>query len=592
MADGNPMITPTQGWRVTGPGGKALRSLVMNQTRSQLLAEAASLTPDYNKLVETFQKNNLSPATTKMYASAINNEMQDYLTKYRDNPFYAFSREGRDKASKLQRLASDPTFKYDASAYESSKKEYEKAGETLKDYNYDNGYIFVQDKNNPGEFKKISAFDTYDPEKHNAMTADDEYNVLTGHLGFADGREAFKVNMSKISDVRDRLNKEFNDSGYLRKEMEDMDMKTNYYTVMNKFNSFMEKLPLSESDKNAIMSKYIGDKISAGQKPSKKEAQEYMFNFVKDIADFKIYSDEKPSSTSGDGTTGKGTKGVIPLSVFEQNAMTGKPLSFSIDNGRGAAASIPVRHIDSTDFLSSDKKIKTKDFGEQPVRNARDLKFMKVIGQDNLYIPDMTPEGMGKLVPMPASVKQMLGELVMKDGESVYQTMFKDVGDGSHQLIGVGETKASPQNVKSAVFTNFNFLAGRIDKRYEAAYDALALLGYMPNDISEKEWKDIYDNSTDVNKDEDTSSWYNPYNIGQRITSSPIYQSFKIPIFGEYQNEASFNSLYNMPTAFGPKSELVVGPKVQQDNTVNPFVDRQREMTLGQFPGMSSLNNP
>lgn len=316
-------LTPTRGWRVYGPSSRTMAKMMRQETHSQLLQKAASLTPDYGKVIEGIQKYKVDPVTAKWFENEANSKMQGYVNKFQENPFYAFSREGRETVSSLQRLANDPRLQYAESAYDMSKKEYEKHDEELQTINYNDGTVMVYD-NETGKAKRMSAFNI-DPTKHIPLNGEQEFQFLTRANGFKDGASPFKVTVSKVSEMRSRLHTEFNDSGYvkIKDELKDMATKTNQPQIKSKFESLVKNINLSDQDRNTINGQYVAYAIANGQKPTAQGAREYMIKYLADIADYKTYSETEvglDSSGSG-GVGGVGGKGAVaPVGRYEAAA--------------------------------------------------------------------------------------------------------------------------------------------------------------------------------------------------------------------------------------------------------------------------------
>ena len=80
-------LTPTRGWRVYGPSSRTMAKMMRQETHSQLLQKAASLTPDYGKVIEGIQKYKVDPVTAKWFENEANSKMQGYINKFQENPF-------------------------------------------------------------------------------------------------------------------------------------------------------------------------------------------------------------------------------------------------------------------------------------------------------------------------------------------------------------------------------------------------------------------------------------------------------------------------------------------------------------------------
>lgn len=409
MAELDSLVTPAQGWRVTGPSSRVLGNMIARQGRAQLLAEAASLTPDFQKLSESLSKLKLSGADMQQYQNQLNSYWTDYTNKYRENPFSAFTRESKEEVRAMQRLVTDPRLSTLENLYESSQKERERMKDNLSYINYDRGKISVYNKD--GKIEYIDAND-FDPSKHYRASMADEYNYKVNSLGFAADPTPFQANMSKFEDVVKRVDDFLGKTGSTQYEQakgfKDENEKQyflsagrdNIAQLNAKVDMIMSGAGLSQADVNTIMSQYYDSKISSGEKPSKQEANYFFVKFVDDIK--KGHVDQRAKISEQEYNQQTGNKGAQSIGNEIFTGVYGKGLTFSFDpQGKVSEkqGSVEYNAVPELALVSKSKYTTTDYAGNTSTydkKNASDLVILDAADKSNPVIMDLNSKSASK----------------------------------------------------------------------------------------------------------------------------------------------------------------------------------------------------
>lgn len=183
----------------------SLRSAQTQTTnRANVLGAAQRLVPDAQTFAQAILDKDLHGAVSNRYVGAINQLAGDYLGKYQRNPFYAFSKEGKDQVRKMQEIVTNPAFGSLETIKKQNLKEIDRVSEKgLLDQLVvtDGGGISVM--NTETGRNEIVSFDNVDPTKHRI------HNIAT-HYGQFDQTEGDRLISYDISSV-DEVTKEIRD---------------------------------------------------------------------------------------------------------------------------------------------------------------------------------------------------------------------------------------------------------------------------------------------------------------------------------------------------------------------------------------------
>jgi hypothetical protein len=150
---GNPSASR---WVVTNPTPGIIRHSVRSNKKSQLLSEAASLVPSSQDLIDRLNKHALSPGDQNFFQTVLGGQVSEYLNKYTENPYFAFSREGKEKVKSMQSIVNNPLLSEAALSFEKSSKIAENAQNDRNDQNLNvvGGTISVYDQST-GKIKRV-----------------------------------------------------------------------------------------------------------------------------------------------------------------------------------------------------------------------------------------------------------------------------------------------------------------------------------------------------------------------------------------------------------------------------------------------------
>ena len=282
-------------WSPSTPLPSAIKRNSRNQRFGQLLQESAALVPNEAELMKQLSDKELSPVETQHFHGSLQAGMRDYLTNYRENPFYAFSREGINKVRELQLLVNDPKLKGMAEAYKSSQKEMDRIVEGGLSANVSltsDGKLAVWDSQE--QKRKFIRPESYDPKRHAPFKISDEFDFKRLHEGFGD-MQPLKYDMNPLKDVQDKIFKYFGGLGtHGGEQLQDLvkiTSKGNRAQIESRLRSLLSDTGLSGADKNTLLSQYYTNKLNRGEKISEAEAQRGILQSITDIANGYLTSD-------------------------------------------------------------------------------------------------------------------------------------------------------------------------------------------------------------------------------------------------------------------------------------------------------------
>lgn len=415
MAGEYPFINaPGSGWHDTSPNSGTVARQIRSQTKAQLLQEAASLVPDASKLSEELIKHKISGGDKAFFVGRLNQMLNDYLQEYNSNPFFAFSKKGKDLAKEMQRHVNHPILTQLEVENEHNEALRKRAIEKGIDsqVNVVNGKISVLN-HKTGEF--------YDKES-DVIDANDE--VLTpesitsqfGKRGFYNVKNPYQpakapqVTMASRKEVQEFINSVMEGMGStttesLTSELEGVlgrRTKMNADQLEKKMLSILSPAGMPSNYWDTLLSTVYTDFLSKGYKlPSKKQAVEIATqSLIDQINGRGVFEGEYTSRPMEIAKT----QSTLAKEKKEQTASVGALESFFTDNSVGDPAqitglskdgdrwSLPGKAISSSivfeqaagergklPYLSNplykilaDKEVKTL-FGEVPVNKALTL---------------------------------------------------------------------------------------------------------------------------------------------------------------------------------------------------------------------------
>jgi hypothetical protein len=290
----NPGASP---WITTSPAPKLIRHEVQKAKKQQLLTEAQSLVPDSGKLTDILDKSELGPADKIIVGDKLNSTYSGYVEKYNENPYYAFSKEGKDRVREMQRIVSDPKNTLYSQLYKAATEERKRVQNNLGFVNYDKGSVKMINKST-GKIEDVALgqinFTEYSP-----LTTGEEFNYRANVAGFANNPTEFKVNQEDYSKVIDKIDKFLSNTGDYKYQQifEGQPLSkissSNFTQIKSKADLIKSAAGLSESEYNAILAQYYTPRILAGEKVTEQEGQKYLLDLVDSIKSGHMKAEER-----------------------------------------------------------------------------------------------------------------------------------------------------------------------------------------------------------------------------------------------------------------------------------------------------------
>jgi len=283
----------------------------------QLLQEAGSLTPDADAISKAIIDKKTYGVDSKPYLEATNEAVGDYLDKFGKDPFYAFSKEGRNTAARLKQIVNHPDWKLLEQNTATTEAEFKKANDKNLNKNYVvRGNEVLAWKNGRRQYVPISQLASLNSEKDQLLTVDEDMGLIRNHIGVRN--EVPSYDMSKLEDVdkkiKDTLSAknlgyhgstsayDVNGNGATDFRIKDKSNLANIRTAVET----LRKTELTESDTNVLKSEYL----KSEQNPSSQGFNQWLDNKLQGIATGQIESlhDETPTKEFG-AAGGKGAGG-------------------------------------------------------------------------------------------------------------------------------------------------------------------------------------------------------------------------------------------------------------------------------------------
>jgi hypothetical protein len=573
-------------WVVTSPGPGLVRHNVKSAKRQQLLQEAASMTPDSAQLFETLGLNDLAPQDSYLYGASLNEHLNDYMTKYRDNPYYAFSREGVQKVRDMQQLVRDPRINAVKQAYKSTQDVYKKKSEEgLGNYAVVKGgnMLIVDDE---GNLREISP-DHLDAKKHFVPTYEQAYNYLTSKKGFHNVKlqdiRPLNNDMANPSEVIEQVNKWFQGLGQVQQEAFRGDLQglitekrtSNSGQIRSRLNAILSSTGLPNNYRDTIYSQYYTNELAQGRKPTREGAERALYETIGRIAEgHDVFKQDFQANPVYTGAAAR-KEALIETSPWlaaasgEQSA--DHPLTIQ-NNTSGRWGVLNYRPIPTTYLEKSTGAFKDDANLTQPKKNVKDLSVFRTASTEDMYIPDLN--NAGKLVKVPAEVKSLLGEIVVDPGFLADAPIkFDEKGEAYVH----GAANDVPETNSARTFIVNAKIQGNRDvfsdaTRYQQMMKFFDDHGYSTREASDSELEEYIQNVNDP----DYKKGSNPYN--------PFYE-FKI--FTKYNPDA-MKSLDDLPVGFESKGRttlefMTATQSANNPQEGNPFNGKAR------FPGFNDF---
>lgn len=551
----NPGASP---WITTAPGPGIIRHQIKSQKRQQLLSEAAALTPDQAELVKQLTDHELSPADTKRYGYMLSEGLRGFAQKYNENPFYAFSREGKETVAGLQRLVRDPNMLASSRAFKQSEEDFKKVKDShlvgLMDVH--DGRMKVISKDS-GDIEEILP-DNFDPAKHQAATIEDLYQHKVGNLGFyskdLERIQPYSHSMEDPDKVMDQVQKWFSNLGHTKTEFDTLVRQsdgsvatTGTSTTTNSntrqtnaaLEALYDKTGLSKQARNTLYSQYYTSMLESGQKPTRQGAEQALAKSLSKIAEgHNVFESSLDVSANLKAANAQATRNkaekelLVPVSSWKQHASGNPGLQQSIpitSGGRNIAMGynpLPKEYLHQSLTTYRDQ-----DSGDtRPKMNVRDMRIFNKVDDNALYVYDLKQQ---KLVPLPSALKPFMGEMVASS-DFLADTKTTPLKDGARQVHGAGTGDVQGDHT---FMTNIKFQGNRssaFGSQYADAEAALHNLGYDDDKtMTSGQYADYRQNINNPDwQDEGVSkNWFTSRNM------------FNFPLFAVYKDPDIMNDV-------------------------------------------------
>lgn len=175
-----------------------ISSVLADRSQTKMKDQARSMVPDSGSFIKTIMDRDLYSGTEDKYVNAMSGIANKYLSEYSKNPYYAFTKEGKTLATKMQQLATDPSITH----YEDVKTQTEKVKKVAEEKDIwgnpivNNGRVKVIRN---GEFRYVKPSNVKKEDR--LVTVGENYSMIES--GQSD--EALEVNMSSYEDVWDKI---------------------------------------------------------------------------------------------------------------------------------------------------------------------------------------------------------------------------------------------------------------------------------------------------------------------------------------------------------------------------------------------------
>lgn len=580
----NPSASP---WITTAPGPGIIRHQIKSQKRQQLLSEASALTPDQAELVKQLTDRELSPADTKLYGYQLSEGLRGFAQKYNENPFYAFSREGKETVAGLQRLVRDPKLIASERAFKQSEEDFKKVKDShligLMDVHQ--GRIKVIDKDN-GEIEEIKP-ENFDPNKHQEATIEELYKHKVGSLGFynkdLEKIQPYSHSMEDPDKVIDQVQKWFSGLGQTQQEQFSglLSRKTtsNASQIGATLDALYAKTGLSDQARNTIYSQYYTAALQSGQKPTRQGAEQALATSLSKIAEghniFKTDTEENPEAKAMRAQAAHSKEMLVPIAPWKQYASGNPGLQQSISltgNGRNVAMGynpLPKEYLHQSLNTYSDKDSKDT----RPKMNVRDLRIFNKVDDKALFIFD---QNLRKLVPLPEVLKPFMGEMVASP--DFLADTFTIPGDhGTRELHGT--TGQDVPGGDRTFVTNVKFQGNRssaFGSQYADAEAALHTLGYDDDKtMTSGQYEEYKQNINNPDwKDEGISK---NFFTSRNMFNFPLFAVYKDPdimndVIGGHPG--NLENKQNLKIDFQKTSDATQGSNAIEENPLNKVKSR------------------
>jgi hypothetical protein len=341
-------------WVVNVPNAKLVAMQMKQATLNQLLGEAQKLAPDATALSDALLKYDIPEGDKAKFSAGLNNMLNTYLNNYNTNPFYAFSREGKQLTKDMQQWVRHPMLPGLADMNSRLKKMEEQVTEKGlgAQVNVKNRLVNVYDTvDNKFVWKKPEAID-YDRDK--IYNANDIISSRKS-IGFFNPKNPYKlddipeIQMSSYADLISSLNNILSGTGSVTVEQFGSDIqglekeviqttKTNIPNLDQKARAIFSNAGLPDTYWDTLLSNVYTKYRDRGYKlPSDFAATQEAISTLNDIIYSRQITDPQtkgiPGGGSGSGEAGaKGLENVGKYEMFARGVGMGGEAQATLDD--------------------------------------------------------------------------------------------------------------------------------------------------------------------------------------------------------------------------------------------------------------------
>lgn len=147
--------------------------------QASTLAQGASQTPDGETFAKVILDRVLHGADAEYYLGQINTLANDYMANYSKDPYYAFTKKGKNQVKTMQQIVNDPSFKVMEETKKVNDAEYERVAKEGLQNSFifdDYGNIAVFD-GKTGQRRLINPED-FNPDEHMVLDITSDYELI------------------------------------------------------------------------------------------------------------------------------------------------------------------------------------------------------------------------------------------------------------------------------------------------------------------------------------------------------------------------------------------------------------------------------
>lgn len=594
----NIMMQPRSRWGFASPSKGLVNYEVREGHKQQLLQEAASLLPDYAKLTDTLLKNEMHYADNVRAKNVLDSYTQAYMENYQKNPYYSFSREGRNLSKSMQAVVQNPALQSLAQQYKIDQGRLDQADKDGVTQQYDVNENGIKVQTSDGQVKRKFRVEDGDTP----LTIGDSYQYVHNITGGSGG--GFKYDMSNGTDVNNNIEKAFSGIGDdkvardILEEGKRIVQQGNNRQVNSRIQWLLAQ-GISQSDLNYIYADYAKKTGRFDINEAKKYAVHYINDYASGVRDST--SDISYIDDIRKGKSPGGSEKEVQLPTSYSSAILGSEgkRSITLATPQGNVL-VGEGNILTNDIFKEAPKSYTEDGVENKSHKITDLDVFRKAIANGAFVPaaiSNKDQGInaGDMTQAPKSVFK---NMVISESEAPsLQVMIKDnkgnpASAGDVQRINgvIQSKKVIPQDLQKY----FTVIDGQpqLNRGYFLHGQALSprkrstLIG--STSAEDKEASDYFSNLGHNSIDDDlTRQEYNQYNGSKDKLGSTMVgfddQVYKVDVFIPVTNTEIFMG----DKVRGTQDALLMGDTSRLQDPSTP-VDKAY-MGLGPF---NQVTNP